>query len=142
MERIVIRDNKGFTLVEVMVAFVIILIMMLGLISVTADVTKVGVRNTIRDEGVKVAEEVMAQVRALPYDKINTMTYEQLRKQIDSTSSETNIVRNFRNFTVTYNPDIRVTHYVDAKTIDVTVTWSFGGTNYTHTISSFVRKME
>lgn len=129
MERIVIRDKGGFTLIEVMIAFVIILITMLGLLNLTAQVTAVGVKNTIRDEGIKVAEEIMAQQRALPYDNIVTNT-------------PANLTRNLRNFSVTYSPTVSVTPYANAKIIDVTVTWQYRGTNYSHTISSLVRRPE
>lgn len=129
MERIVIRDKGGFTLIEVMIAFVIILITMLGLLNLTAQVTAVSVKNTIRDEGIKVAEEIMAQQRALPYDDIVTNT-------------PAKITRNLWNFSVTYSPTVSVTPYANAKTIDVTVTWQYRGTNYSHTISSLVRRPE
>ncbi len=142
MERIVWQDNRGFTLIEVMIAFVIIQIVMLGLLSVAAQVIQVSVTNIVRDEGIKVAEEVMAEVRSLPYDRIYTMTYGTLRREIDPNSSVTNVTRNFRHFTVTYNPNITVTTYADAKRVDVTVTWSYRETNYSHTISSLVRRPE
>lgn len=132
MERNVIQDKKGFTLIEVMVAFVIILVMMLGLLNLTAQVTAVGVQNTIRDEGIKVAEEIMAQVRGLPYDNIITNPPE----------IPSSITRNLRNFSMTYSPLVRVTTYAAAKTIDVTVTWQYRGTNFSHTISSLVRSPE
>ncbi|MEO0228300.1 MAG: prepilin-type N-terminal cleavage/methylation domain-containing protein [candidate division WOR-3 bacterium] len=150
MERIVIRDKGGFTLIEVMIAFVIILVTMLGLLNLTAQVTAVSVKNTIRDEGIKVTEEVMAQIKALPYAKIVTNT-------------PYTITRNLRNFQMPYslsvivrvNPnssdEIVVTSTnsesssvkaANAKTIDVTVTWQYRGTKYSHTISSLVRRPE
>jgi len=131
MERIVIRDKRGFTLIEVMIAFVIILIVMLGLLNLTAQVTVVGVGNTIRDEGVRVAEEVMAQQRGLPYDQIVTPS-----------SQPPAITRNFRNFSVNFSPSITVTSYANAKVINITVNWQYRGTNHSHTISSLVRRPE
>lgn len=129
MERIVLRDKKGFTLIEIMIAFVIILITMLGLLNLTAQVTAVGVKNAIRDEAAKVAEEVMSQVRGLPYGSIITQ-------------NPPAITRNFRNFSMTYTPLVTVTGSSYAKTIDVTVIWQYRGTNYSHTITSLVRRPE
>lgn len=141
-KKILILNRSGFTLIEVMIAFVIILIVMLGLLNLTGQVVTVSVKNTVRDEAIKVAEEVMAQVKALPYDDISTMTYNQLRKKIDPNSSASNITRNFRNFSMTYTPEISVTTYSDAKVINVTVTWSYRGDNYSHKISSLIRRTE
>lgn len=129
MVRNVIQDKRGFTLIEIMISFIVILITMLGLLNLTAQVTAVSVKNTIRDEGIKVAEEIMTQQRALPYDNIVTNT-------------PANITRNLRNFSVTYSPTVSVTPYANAKTIDVTVRWQYRGTPYSHTISSFVRRPE
>ncbi len=128
MGRIVLRDRPGFTLVEVMVSFVIILITMLGLLQLTAQITAENVRNIIRDEGVRVAEEILTQWRALPYDQIVTPAVQPLGVQ-----------RNLRNFSVLYNPNIQITTYSGAKIINVTVTWQYRGVNYSHSISSLVR---
>ncbi len=141
-KKILILNRSGFTLIEVMIAFVIILIVMLGLLNLTGQVVTVSVKNTVRDEAIKVAEEVMAQVKALPYDDISTMTYNQLRKKIDPNSSASNITRNFRNFYMTYTPEISVITYSNAKVINVTVTWSYRWDNYSHVISSLVRRTE
>lgn len=130
MERHVIRDKQGFTLIEVMIAFVIILITMLGLLNLTAQVTAVNVRNTIRDEGIKVAEEVMEQQRALPYDNIVT------NKKLPP------VKRNLRNFSLSYLPSVEVKTYANAKTVDVTVTWEYRNTKYIHKITSLVRRPE
>lgn len=121
---------SGFTLIEVMIAFVIILIVMLGLLNLTAQVVAVNVKNTVRDEAIKVAEEVIEQERAKPFEDIK--------------SGQKTIKRNLRNFSIPYTVTINVpaTPSTDAKIINVTVTWQYRGTNYNHTISSLIRRTE
>lgn len=127
--RVLSFNKAGFTLIEVMVAFVILLIVMLGLLNLTAQVTTVNVKNAIRDEAIKVAEEIMAQQMALPFDSIIS-------------TDPAAISRKLRNFILTYDPKVDVTTYSDAKVINVTVTWEYKGTPYSHTITSLVRRTQ
>lgn len=111
-----------------MIAFVIILIVMLGLLNLTAQVTEVGLKNTVRDEAVRLAEEIIDQERAKPFNQIS--------------SSSNTITRNIRNFPVTYTATVGINGTSDSKIINVTISWNYRGTNYTHNISSLVRRTE
>lgn len=136
----VLSGKKGFTLIEVLFALSIILITMLGLYKVTEMSMMTNMRNLIRDEGVKVAQEVINRIKAEPFSSITTGQW-----QPDDFAAlgyqNAEVTRNFRGFSVTYNLAATVTDYSnEVKQIDVTVTWPYKGVNYSHTISSMVRK--
>lgn len=138
MGLIVIQDKRrqghnqsGFTLIEIMIAFVIILIVMLGLLNLTAQVTEVGVRNAIRDEAVRLAEEIMDQERAKPFDDIKPLDGKKTRK-IRNVSFE-------YEYSVSAQPN---SNDANIKIISVKIGWYHRGKEYTHSISSIVRRTE
>lgn len=138
MGLIVIQDKRrqghnqsGFTLIEIMIAFVIILIVMLGLLNLTAQVTEVGVRNAIRDEAVRLAEEIMDQERAKPFDDIGKPPTNNKR------------TRKIRNVSFEYIYSISAqpnSNDAKIKIITVGISWDYRGEQYTHNISSIVRR--
>lgn len=68
------HDKKGFTLIEVMVAMVIMLIGALGLLQTLDVAMEHTIKNQRREEVVRVAEEVMNGMRGLRFDEaINTI---------------------------------------------------------------------
>ncbi|NOY65406.1 MAG: prepilin-type N-terminal cleavage/methylation domain-containing protein [Nitrospirae bacterium] len=135
-----VNKGKGFTLIEVLFALSIILITMLGLYKVTDLSMMTNMKNVIRDEGVQVAREVSNRIRAIPFDKLTTGTWQQSDfAAIGYQNAQ--VTRNFRGFSVTYNLAATVTDYSnEVRQIDVTVSWTYRGTSYNHTISSMVRR--
>ena len=62
-----LRNNgRGFSLVEMLIAMVIILVAILGLFQVTLLSIDSNVSNVLRDEAVRLAEERMDQLKSLP----------------------------------------------------------------------------
>lgn len=65
-----LSNNRGFTLVELMIALLIASVGMFGVlttINVTLQQTN---KNELRNEGVKLGEKYMAEFRATPFDSI------------------------------------------------------------------------
>lgn len=62
-----LREENGVTLVEVMIALVILLLVFVGLIQASLLAIGTNARNQARDEAVMVAAEYMTQTRALPF---------------------------------------------------------------------------
>jgi type IV pilus assembly protein PilV len=65
-------NNRGFTLVELLVAIVITLVGLLGLFESVNVATVQNLKNHQRDEAVNVAETWMNHFRAVPFDQIST----------------------------------------------------------------------
>jgi len=124
----VLKNNKGFTLVESLVALVILAIALLGLLTGLMVAIDINTRNILRDEAVKIADE---------YGEI-------CRNDITKCTPSTE-ERQFRNFKRQYNVDIRIDNptvtsgsNINAKIVTITVTWQYRGKNYSHTIKTAV----
>jgi hypothetical protein len=84
-----------------------------------------GMRNSIRNEAIKMAEKKMNELRNTTFSSLAS-----------STSTET---RTFRNLTVTYTQQWTVSVLSTTSTaIDVAVSWTYMGKPYTHSTASIV----
>ncbi len=129
MERIAIFNKKGVTLIEMMIALVILLVVSLALMQTALIGIKANLQNTLRDEAVSVAEMRINQLRSLPFDSIP--------------DAETPVTRDFRGFTQTYTPT-RTIDVINAnsKQISILVSWTYRGKDYSHGVTTIVRKQE
>ncbi len=82
-------NKKGVTLIEMMIALVILLVVSLALMQTAIIGMNVNLQNALRDEAVSIAEMRMNQLRSLPFDLV--------------TAGTETVTRNFRGFTETYN---------------------------------------
>lgn len=127
-----ISNNKGVTLVEVMIALVILLIVFMGLIQASLLTMQSNMKNVLRDEAVRITSDRMSILRSAPFGDINkdttTDTY-----PLNFTANTNRNVRNVANhpFNVAINV---VTVGADNKQMTVTTTWSWQGENFTHSI--------
>jgi prepilin-type N-terminal cleavage/methylation domain-containing protein len=136
----VLRDNKGVTLVEVLIAVVITLIVFMGLIQASILSIGVNMRNDLRDEAVRLSSDIMSQLRAAPFDDIN-------RDGTADPSNPTAFAFNWdqdvaiRNTTIPYTIAVNVQWPTagdnNHKQITITATWQWQGDTITHTISTF-----
>jgi prepilin-type N-terminal cleavage/methylation domain-containing protein len=141
MER-VLKDNKGLTLVEVLIAMVVFLLVSLAMMQTALVGIDSTTRNVLRDEAVNVAELRMNEARNLPF------------ASLVSDAGDVPIVRNVRNITggVTFHTIVVVaeldgdgnlgTDDANTKQINVTTTWEWrdntivNGSAFTHRIST------
>ncbi len=119
------------TLIELLIALVLLLIMSLALMQTAMLGIFINVQNSMRDEAVNVAEMKMNETRNMPFDSIVSGT--------DPVEA-----RNFRGFTINYAPtrtiaDINV-NGVLSKQITIKVDWDYRGKSYTHSVTTILRK--
>ncbi|MCX5815605.1 MAG: prepilin-type N-terminal cleavage/methylation domain-containing protein [Proteobacteria bacterium] len=128
MKVIVQRNKKGFTLIETLIAVSILTIAMLAMLNTIVISFQYGLRNSIRNEAVKMAEKKMNELRNTTFSSL-----------VSSTSTET---RTFRNLTVTYTQQWTVsTLSTTSVAIDVKVSWFYppdSGKQYDHSTASIV----
>ncbi len=137
MERAVLFNKKGVTLIEMMISLVIVLIVSLALMKAQSLGLSMNVKNQLRDEAVNIAEMRMDQLRSLPF------TDAFIHADLTATAgvTEAAIRRNFRGFFVDFTPRRTITDIsTDAKQITITVSWIYSGQTNTHGIMTIMRK--
>lgn len=120
-------NTDGFTLVEVIIAMVVLLIGLLALLNTAAVVIQNNLVNIIRDEAVNVAEATMSDIRNTPFDSI-------------ASAPATNITRYFRGIQVNFSVTTTVNSVGtgDTKSVQVVVSWTYKGVPYQHSISTLI----
>lgn len=136
MGPIVCRDNRGMTLIEVLISLVILMIVSLALMQSAIVGMFHNMRNVLRDEAVSVVEMRMNQLTGLPFD--NTGLAETGGSGVVETPD---IERTVRKFKVSYKPTRTITNITsDTKQITVSVAWTLRGKQYSHSMTTIMRK--
>lgn len=122
-------NKKGLTLVEVMIALVVLLLVFLALMQTALVSIDSNMINVLRNEAVSIAEMKMNEARSISFDSLVSATPE-------------TVPRNLRNITdFPYTVTRIVTNRgTDNKQIDITVTWNWKENPYTHSITSILRR--
>jgi prepilin-type N-terminal cleavage/methylation domain-containing protein len=130
------KNNRGMTLIEVLIAIVITFIVFLGLSGSGLFVLNENIKNSLRDEAVSVAGMEMEQVRNASFDSLYLAP---------GTLSVDNVERHVRGLTVNYGVTRTVT-ILDLNNLQVSinVSWTRTENNQTKTyndnIATIVRR--
>jgi prepilin-type N-terminal cleavage/methylation domain-containing protein len=112
----VFTNNKGVTLVEVMIALVVLLIVFLGLMQTALLSIDSNLRNIYRDEAITIASERMSTLKNTPFDSLVTGTNCQTGGVL--------YTRQIRNITKPYTVCDTITNLdTDTRTVQVFVGW-------------------
>ncbi len=122
------NKNKGFTIVEALVSLVILAIILLGLLAGVLKSYEIAIRNQIRDDAVKTAQELLEDIRNQNFDNLPT--------------SISPITKQIRNYSVTFTPNLTITDVVQGqvKKISLTISWTYKGKNYSYTAETLIRR--
>lgn len=93
MPQTVFKDKKGLTLIEVMIASLIILILFLALMQSVLLSVNMNNKNQLRDVAVNIAEDRMRELRSLVFDSAD------LADTGGVSADDGTVTRSFRNFT-------------------------------------------
>lgn len=122
-----IRTNKGVSLVEVMIALVVLLIVFMGLLQAALLSIDHNLRNELRDEATRIAVEEATRVRGLLFSTL-------------ATAAPAVATRNFRSLSQGYTVTRTVTSPdADTKEILVNVAYSYRGENFSYDFRTLVR---
>jgi type IV pilus assembly protein PilV len=125
-----ITDKKGISLIEVMIALVVLLVVSLALMQTALVSIDANMTNILRDEAVGIAEMRMNETRNTSFDSLV------------SDGADIPITRNIRSITnFPYTTRMTVTNLnTTVNRVDITVGWTWKGENYTHSITTIVRR--
>jgi prepilin-type N-terminal cleavage/methylation domain-containing protein len=120
------RKNSGFTLVEVLVAIAFLTISMLAVLHALGLSVEHNMKNIIMDEAVRISEQKMNELRNTPFASLTS-------------STQTPILRTFRNVTISYNVSWIVQNFsADSRTIQVLIRWKWKNIDHQHSSTSIV----
>jgi prepilin-type N-terminal cleavage/methylation domain-containing protein len=126
---IVNQKDKGFTLVEVLVAVFILFISMMAVLHALGLSVEHNMKNIIMDEAVRISEQRMNELRNEPIISLASSTG----------LTQITIVRGIRNTSITYTVNWIVENLsADSRAIQVLVQWRWKNINHQHTATSIV----
>jgi type IV pilus assembly protein PilV len=139
-------NNKGFTLLEVLVAVVILTVGLLGLMQTVNYALNHNLTAQLRQEATLVADQVMSMEKARPYDDITAPDFDEDIVDFNAlptevTNSTVNRLVNGANRMFTIVQTVR-SPTPQSKNIEITVSWIHKQTTYTHSLSSIVTTSE
>ena len=127
--RIVNLKNKGFTLVEVLVAIFILFISMMAVLHALGLSVEHIMKNIIMDEAVRISEQRMNELRNTPIASLVS----------SNSTTQLTVSRNFRNISIAYTVSWIIENLsADSRTIQVLVQWKWKNIDHQHTATSIV----
>lgn len=125
-------SNKGFTLIEFLVAIVILMVGLLGLLQTVNYAIVHNMNNQLRQEALVLADEKMNLEKAKSFSLIQT-------PYLRSYSTSRLVNGGYRNYSVVQT-NIDTTS--KTKNIDLLVIWRYKRERFVHSISSLVSEYE
>jgi type II secretory pathway pseudopilin PulG len=129
------------TLIEVLIALVILLITSLAMMQTALLAMQTNMTNSLRDEALSVADARMNELRNERFSPTITST---LLAATPGTTDGT-VERKLRAASVTFTRTLIIADINSdppAKQVTVTVTWSYRNQPYTHSITTIIRRQE
>lgn len=146
-----VNNNKGLTLVEVMIALSVFLLVFMGLFQTALLSVEHNMKNILRDEAINIAAMRMEEERSKPFDNLQSYTTAMPSGSdcpVSMTIGEP-IQKIFRNMTKDFciNLECReiggdgdcTTSDSENKQLSIQVGWMWKGEEYTHDITTLVR---
>lgn len=130
-----IRNNSGFTLVEVMMAMLIAVIGMFGVLETISVTLQHNLKNELRNEAVKVGERYMTELRGKNFGR-----YSDAYTTFRSTSKVRGVSKDYTVERTTEDLALDETGSPTTKRLEVVVKWAFRNTSSQNRVVSVVAK--
>ena len=125
------KSNRGFSLIELLVAMVIIGVSVMGLMEMSTVVMDNNLKNEIRNTAVEILSDHVNDLSNRPYNNVPVGVLTQV---------EIKTIRNFyERFTIVDNITVFSSGY---KNIASKISWNYRNINYNYTTDTVVNKNE
>lgn len=129
-QKISMRNNAGFTLVELLAAMVIMLVSLLGLLHSVNIAMEYNLKNQMRGEVTRVAQDAMNDMRSRAFDAVSAKT-----TTVPSSLRNINRTYTVNRSVVSAGSDVSRQYRVDVK-------WKYKNVSTTHSIVSVRSRVE
>ena len=141
MEPIVPRNKKGYSLIEVLFAIVILAIVSLAIMQISIVAMRQNLQNSVRDEAVRVSELYMNALRGKALGYVDVTNKIDLATTGGAFVSLPTVSRTFRGGgQVAYQARKNVASMSvgakESRIVTIEVEWQYRGQNFTHTATS------
>jgi type IV pilus assembly protein PilV len=123
------QNNEGFSLIEFLVALVILSVGLLGLLQTVNCSIDHNMTTQLRQEAVRLADERLTVEKSRVFDAIST--------NVRNENVRVEVMAGFKNYSVA-KQTTSITN--NTRTVQVDVTWRYKGKSYGHSVSSLVSK--
>lgn len=125
------NSKAGFTLIELMISIMILMVGILGLLQMVNVSISHGLSSKYRNEAVAVADEVLLNQQARGYDQIVSMTnYSAVHRPLLSA---------YKNYSVVTTGSVVS---ANTKQVNVTVSWVYKKIRYTQQAATLISKIQ
>ena len=132
------KDNSGFSLIEVMMAILILMVGMLGLLQAINLAVEVNLRNQVREEAVYIGQRVMSEMRGKGFDNISVATTPTDMYTYSDYQVPSKLRGASRSYTVSRRSVVLSTVNLQpvTKQLEVIVKWTYKGVGYENRVVS------
>jgi len=128
-------NNKGMSLLEVMIAIVFLMVVSLALVQTSLLGFQENLRNSLREEAVRIADQKIGELRARTY----TQTF--IDPLLNAGATTATVARNLRSFQKNYSVTTTITDLsTDNKQITAKVDWTYKGSTFSHSTTVILGK--
>ena len=128
-------DNKGMTFLEVMIATVFLMIVSLALVQTSLLGFQENLRNSLREEAVRIADQRIGELRARAYTQAFTDPL------LNPGVTPATVTRNLRSFQKDFSMTTTITDLsTENKQITVKVDWTYKGPTFSHSSTVILGK--